>query len=212
MQIAMVLYRNVTALDIVGPLEVLSRLPGASVTLVGAGPGPVPADNGVVSLGDMSGYGDVPAPDVVVVPGGPDVAAQLADAALREWLRGVDAHATWMTSVCTGSLILGAAGLLRGRAATSHWLVADRLREFGAEPTPERVVIDGKYATAAGVSAGIDLGLTLAARIAGPLVAQTIQLAIEYAPQPPFDAGSPASAPPEVVEFLRANRHLVLSS
>ena len=212
MQIAMVLYPRMTALDIVGPCEVLSRLPGASIAFVGDGKGPVPTDTGVLQLGDKSDFSDIMRPDIVVVPGGPDVAAQTTDARLHEWLRAVDEHATWMASVCTGSLILAAAGLLRGRSATSHWLVTERLREFGAEPSPERVVVDGRYATAAGVSAGIDLALTLAARIAGPQVAQTIQLAIEYDPRPPFTAGSPASAPPEIVGFLRANRHLILSS
>jgi transcriptional regulator GlxA family with amidase domain len=124
----------------------------------------------------------------------------------------VDPGATWIASVCTGSLVLAAAGLLRGRRATSHWMVLDRLRPFGAEPVAERVVVDGRYATAAGVSAGIDLALDLAGRIAGPRVAQTIQLAIEYDPRPPFAAGSPATAPPEVVGFLRANPALVVSS
>jgi transcriptional regulator GlxA family with amidase domain len=212
MRIAMVLYPRMTALDIVGPYEVLSRLPGAEIVFTGSGRGRITTDTGLLQLGDMSDFSEVSEPDVVVVPGGPDVAAQLADEALHEWLRTVDRTATWMASVCTGSLNLAAAGLLRGRAATSHWLVADRLREFGARPTPERVVIDGRYATAAGVSAGIDLALTLAGRIAGPPVAQAIQLAIEYDPHPPYAAGSPASAPPEVVEYLRANRHLVVSS
>jgi transcriptional regulator GlxA family with amidase domain len=212
MQIAMVLYRGMTALDIVGPHEVLSRLPGASIVFTSSTPGPVPTDTGTLSLGPTSDFSDITAPDLVVVPGGPDVAAQITDAPLREWLRSVDSGATWMASVCTGSLILAAAGLLRGRTATSHWLAVDRLREFEAVPSPERVVIDGKYATAAGVSAGIDLGLTLAARIAGPQMAQAIQLAIEYDPRPPFAAGSPATAPAEIVGFLRANRHLVISS
>ncbi|WP_433204724.1 DJ-1/PfpI family protein [Dactylosporangium sp. CS-047395] len=208
----LVLYPRMTALDIIGPYEVLSRLPGVSITFVGSGPDAVSADTGLLSLGPKTDFSAAAPPDVVVVPGGPDVAAQLADAELRAWLRSVDEHATWMASVCTGSLILAAAGLLRGRQATSHWLVADRLREFGAEPSPDRVVIDGRYATAAGVSAGIDLGLTLAARIAGPPVAQAIQLAVEYDPQPPFDAGSPRSAPPEIVEYLRTNSHVVVTS
>ncbi|WP_433045208.1 DJ-1/PfpI family protein [Dactylosporangium sp. CS-033363] len=212
MQISLVLYPQMTALDIIGPYEVLSRLPGASVTFVGSGSGPVSTDTGLLSLGPKTDFSEAAPPDVVVVPGGPDVAAQFADAELRAWLQSVDGQATWMASVCTGSLILAAAGLLRGRTATSHWLVADRLREFGAEPSPDRVVIDGRYATAAGVSAGIDLGLTLAARIAGPPVAQGIQLAIEYDPQPPFNAGSPQSAPQEIVEFLRTNRQLVVRS
>jgi transcriptional regulator GlxA family with amidase domain len=114
--------------------------------------------------------------------------------------------------VCTGSLVLAAAGLLEGRRATSHWLAVDGLATFGAVPTPERVVVDGKYATSAGVSAGIDLALTLAARIAGDEIAQTIQLGIEYDPQPPFDAGSPRTAPEWMVEALRANRHLVMAA
>jgi transcriptional regulator GlxA family with amidase domain len=212
MQIAMVLYPRMTALDIVGPYEVLSRLPGASVVFTAAARGPVLTDTGALRLTAESDFSETPAPDLVVVPGGPDVAAQVADAPLHEWLRAVDDGTTWTTSVCTGALILGAAGLLRGRPATTHWLALEQLRSFGAEPVAERVVIDGKYATAAGVSAGIDLGLTLAARIAGPQVAQTIQLAIEYDPRPPFAAGSPATAPPEVVAFLRANRGIVMSS
>jgi transcriptional regulator GlxA family with amidase domain len=122
-----------------------------------------------------------------------------------DWLRTVDETTTWTTSVCTGSLILAAAGLLTGRRATSHWLALDELRRLGAEPVTERVVFDGKLVTAAGVSAGIDMALTLAARIAGDTVAQAIQLGIEYDPQPPFDAGSPQKAPAEVVQFLRAN-------
>jgi transcriptional regulator GlxA family with amidase domain len=212
MQIALVLYPKMTALDIVGPYEVLSRIPGATVVFVADRPGPVVTDTGRLTLAATAAYADLPAPDITVTPGGPDVAAQLGDAALRDWLRSVDGTATWMTSVCTGSLILAGAGLLRGRPATSHWLAAERLRDFGAEPAPGRVVIDGRYATAAGVSAGIDLALTLAARIAGPVVAQTIQLAIEYDPRPPFAAGSPATAPPEVVAFLRANAGAVMTS
>ncbi|MGI5242822.1 DJ-1/PfpI family protein [Dactylosporangium sp. CA-139066] len=212
MQIAMVLYPRMTALDIVGPYEVLSRLPDASAVFTAAVRGPVLADTGALRLVAESDFSEISSPDLVVVPGGPDVAAQVADAPLHEWLRAVDAGATWMTSVCTGSLILAAAGLLRGRPATSHWMVTERLRAYGASPVSERVVVDGRYATAAGVSAGIDLALTLAARIAGPEVAQTIQLAIEYDPRPPFAAGSPATAPPEVVGFLRANPALVVSS
>ncbi|WP_426504144.1 DJ-1/PfpI family protein [Dactylosporangium sp. McL0621] len=212
MRTALVLYPRMTALDIVGPYEVLSRLPGAEIVFTGSGRGTVTTDTGRLSLGVTCDFSEVSDPDLVVVPGGPDIAAQVGDEELHEWLRTVDGTATWMASVCTGSLILAAAGLLRGRAATSHWLVTDKLREYGATPSPERVVIDGRYATAAGVSAGIDLALTLAGRIAGPQVAQAIQLAIEYDPRPPFAAGSPASAPPGIVEYLRANRHLVVSS
>jgi transcriptional regulator GlxA family with amidase domain len=140
----------------------------------------------------------------VLVPGGPgEVAARTGGPAL-EWLRGVHETTTWTTSVCTGSLILAAAGLLDGRRATSHWLALDKLRELGAEPVSERVVFDGKIVTGAGVSAGIDMSLTLAEKVAGAEVAQAIQLGIEYDPQPPFDAGSPGKAPAEIVDALRA--------
>jgi len=212
MHIVFVLYDRMTALDAVGPYEVLSRLPGAEVTFAAAAAGPVNTDTGALRLTATTSLAHAPAPDLVLVPGGPDIAAQVTDAPLHAWLRAVDAGTTWMTSVCTGSLILAAAGLLRGRRATSHWLAADRLPAYGAIPSPGRVILDGHYATAAGVSAGIDLALTLADRIAGPQVAQSIQLAIEYDPAPPFAAGSPASAPPPIVAFLRANRHLIMSS
>lgn len=123
---------------------------------------------------------------------------------MLDWLREVDSTSTWTTSVCTGSLILAAAGLLEGKRATTHWLAMEKLRELGAEPVDERVVFDGKLVTAAGVSAGIDMALTFAARIAGDTVAQAIQLGMEYDPQPPFDAGSPHKAPAEIVELLRS--------
>ncbi|GAA2343946.1 DJ-1/PfpI family protein [Dactylosporangium salmoneum] len=212
MQITMVLYRRMTALDIVGPYEVLSRLPGAEITFAAAAPGPIPTDTGLLNLPATADFAEISRTDLVVVPGGPDVRAQTQDTRLHEWLREIDRTTTWTTSVCTGSLILAAAGLLERRRATTHWLVKDRLGDFGAEPAPGRVVIDGKYGTAAGVSAGIDLALTLAARIAGERIAQTIQLAIEYDPRPPFDAGSPDTAPEEVTDFLRSNRSLVVES
>jgi transcriptional regulator GlxA family with amidase domain len=142
---------------------------------------------------------------LVLVPGGPGQETLMQDGPVHEWLRRVDATSTWTASVCTGSLILAAAGLLAGRRATSHWQALEQLGGLGAEAVGERVVIDGKYATAAGVSAGIDLALRLAAEIAGERVAQAIQLGIEYDPQPPFDAGSPAKAPAEVVEAVRAH-------
>jgi transcriptional regulator GlxA family with amidase domain len=150
----------------------------------------------------------VPAPDLILVPGSP--AAPTGPGPLIDWLQAAAETATWVTSVCTGSLVLAAAGLLTGRRATTHWLAADQLASFGARFVEERVVVDGKYATAAGVSAGIDLALELAARISGPEVAQSLQLAIEYDPAPPFGAGSPRTAPPAIVAALRANRHLML--
>lgn len=210
MQIAVVLYDRVTALDAIGPYEILSRLPGASLVFVAAEAGPVVTDTGRLTLVAGSSLSEVPGPDLILVPGSP--AAPTGDQRLLDWLRAADAGTTWTTSVCTGSLVLAAAGLLTGRRATTHWLAHDLLGSLGAVPVTERVVVDGKYATAAGVSAGIDLALDLAARIAGPEVAQSLQLAIEYDPAPPFDAGSPRTAPPAIVAGLRANRHLMLDA
>jgi transcriptional regulator GlxA family with amidase domain len=140
----------------------------------------------------------------VLVPGGEGNRPLMADDVLN-WLRGVHDGSTWTTSVCTGALVLGAAGILEGKRATTHWAYLDRLRELGADPVEERVVEDGKIVTAAGVSAGIDMALTLAARIAGEKVAQAIQLGIEYDPDPPFDTGSPAKAPAELVDLIRSS-------
>jgi transcriptional regulator GlxA family with amidase domain len=210
MDIAMVLYDRFTALDAVGPYEVLSRLPGARFRFLAAEPGPVTTDNGVLTVLAEHGLEELERPDVIVVPGGPGEVAARAGGRLLEWLRRAHATSTWTTSVCTGSLILAAAGILRGKSATSHWLALDKLAEMGAKPSRERVVYDGKIVTAAGVSAGIDMGLALAASIAGETVAQAIQLGIEYDPQPPFDSGSPEKAPADIVELLRSgSRHLV---
>ncbi len=204
MNIAIVLYDRFTALDAIGPYEVLSRLPGASVTFLAAVPGPVRTDNGMLTLLAEHSLEEVREPDIVLIPGGPGEVAQRAGGAVLDWLGSADTTSTWTTSVCTGSLILAAAGLLDGKRATSHWLALEELRRLGAEPVAERVVFDGKLVTAAGVSAGIDMALTLAARIAGDTVAQAIQLGIEYDPEPPFAAGSPQKAPAEVVELLRS--------
>jgi putative intracellular protease/amidase len=204
MDIAIPIYDGFTALDAVGPYEVLSRMPGARVIFVAAKPGPARTDNGMLTLLAECSLEEVTRPEILLVPGGKgDVVANAGESVL-EWLRSADRTSTWTTSVCTGSLILAAAGLLAGKRATSHWLALDRLRELGAEPVEERVVFDGKLVTGAGVSAGIDMALTLAARIAGDQVAQAIQLGIEYDPQPPFDAGSSSKAPQEVVEAVRA--------
>ena len=205
MNIAIVLYDRFTALDAIGPYEVLSRLPGASVAFAAVEPGPVRTDNGMLTLLAERSLEQVRQPDIVLVPGGPGEVAARAGGAVLDWLKVADRASTWTTSVCTGSLILAAAGLLDGKRATSHWLALEELRRLGAEPVHERVVFDGKLVTAAGVSAGIDMALTLAARVAGDAVAQAIQLGIEYDPQPPFDAGSPAKAPAEIVELLRAS-------
>jgi putative intracellular protease/amidase len=208
MNIAIVLYDRFTALDAIGPYEVLSRLPGARVTFVGAQAGPVTTDNGMLTITAERSLAELEQPDIVLVPGGPGEVVQRAGGPVLEWLRKADETSTWTTSVCTGSLILAAAGLLDGKRATSHWLAMEQLRALGAEPVSERIVYEGKVVTAAGVSAGIDMALSLAATIAGEGVAQAIQLGIEYDPQPPFDAGSPRTAPSEVVELLRSSSRL----
>ena len=208
MQIAILIYDKFTALDAIGPYEVLSRLNGAEVVFAAERPGPVRTDTGMLAVTADVALGDAPHPDIVLVPGGPGQEQQMDDGPVHVWLRAADAASTWTTSVCTGSLILAAAGLLAGRRATSHWLALDRLRGLGAQPTDERVVFDGKYVTAAGVSAGIDLALALSARIAGTPAAQAIQLMIEYDPRPPLRAGSPATAPPDLVASMRRrSRH-----
>ena len=213
MQIAFFLYDHMTALDAVGPYEVLSRLPGVEVVFVAERAGEVRCDTRHLALVADASIDDVTAPDVVFVPGwsGHPQEALLSDGPVHDWLRAVDAHTTWTTSACTGSLVLASAGLLIGRRATTHWLAVDRLAQFGAVPTgDERVVFDGKYVTAAGVSAGIDMALTLAAAIAGDDTARAIQLGIEYDPQPPFDAGSVRSAPAEIVSTMTAVRDFIL--
>ena len=209
MQIAIVVFDRFTALDAVGPYEILSRTPGAQTVFVAEEPGPVRTETGSLAIVADKALRDVPDPDVVVVPGGPGQSALMDHRPVLEWLRAVDATSTWTTSVCTGSLLLAAAGLLKGRRATSHWLALDQLKRFGAEPTEERVVFDGKYVTAAGVSSGIDMGLTLLGRIAGDEVAQSVQLGTEYDPQPPYDAGSPRKAPAAVVDGLRARSRFI---
>ncbi|HEY2718938.1 MAG TPA: DJ-1/PfpI family protein [Solirubrobacteraceae bacterium] len=210
MNTAILLYDGFTALDAIGPYEVLSRLPGASVTFVAADAGPVRTDNGMLSVTAERSLDEVPAPEIVLVPGGPGEVAARAGGPALDWLRAAHETSTWTTSVCTGSLILAAAGLLDGKRATGHWLAIDKLQELGADAVSERVVFDGKLVSAAGVSAGIDMALALAARIAGDTVAQAIQLGIEYDPQPPFDAGSPHKAPADVVALLRGNSRFVV--
>jgi putative intracellular protease/amidase len=211
MQIAIVLYDRFTALDAVGPYETLGPVPGAETVFVAEQTGPVRNDTGNLALVADRTLADVPNPDIIVVPGGPGPLPLAPDGPLLGWLRAADAGSTWTTSVCTGSLLLAAAGLLRGRRATSHWLALEELKRYGAEPTGERVVTDGKYVTAAGVSSGIDMGLTLLGRIAGDEHAQIVQLATEYDPQPPYDAGSPEKAPAHVVELLRSHADVILT-
>jgi putative intracellular protease/amidase len=204
MDIAILIYPRFTALDAVGPYEVLSRLPDAKVTFVAAHASPQRTDTGQLALVADATLDELPHPEIVLVPGGPGQVALMDDGPLHEWLRAAHETSTWTTSVCTGSLILAAAGLLAGKRATSNWQAIEQLRALGADATAERVVFDGKLATSAGVTAGIDMALELAAKIAGVQVAQAIQLGLEYDPHPPFDAGSPQKAPAEIVEAVRA--------
>jgi putative intracellular protease/amidase len=210
MNIAIVLFDGFTALDAVGPYETLGRIPGAKVTFVAETPGPVRTDTGNMAVTADASLVDLPDPEILVIPGGPGQSRQMDNDKLLAWIRQAHETSTWTTSVCTGSLLLAAAGLLDGKKATSHWLALDQLPGFGAEPTLQRVVFDGKIVTAAGVSSGIDMGLALIARIHGDEVAQAVQLGIEYDPQPPFDAGSPEKAPEPIVEFLRASSRFML--
>ncbi len=202
--IAVPLFDGFTALDAVGPYEILSRLPGVTIRFVSVEPGLRRDERG--SLGLQADYAleDVADCDVVLVPGGPGHVAAAKDERLLAWLRAVDRTTSFTAAVCTGSLILGAVGLLDGRRATTHWLSVDALAGLGAVFEDRRIVFDGKYVTAAGVSAGIDMALALAARLSDERVAQAIQLSVEYDPQPPFDAGSTATAPRDVVELVRA--------
>jgi putative intracellular protease/amidase len=213
MDIAIVAFENMAALDAIGPFEVLAHLPDTTVTWVGTEVGLKRTEEGKggVGINADAAIEELPHPDVIVVPGGHGEQALRTNDRFISWLRAAHETSTWTTSVCTGSLLLGAAGLLEGKRATSHWLALDELKKFGAEPTLERVVFDGKVVTAAGVSSGIDMALSLAARIAGDEVAQTIQLGIEYDPQPPFDAGSPLKAPAFSVEFLRESSRFLLT-
>jgi transcriptional regulator GlxA family with amidase domain len=204
MRIAILIFDGLAALDAVGPYEVLSRLPGAELRFVAKEAGTKRADTGALGMQADLALADLVAPEVVLVPGGEGNRPLMRDPEVLDWLRAAHESSTWTTSVCTGALVLGAAGILDGKRATTHWAFLDRLSELGAEPVTERVVEDGKVMTASGVSAGIDMALTLASRLAGDQVAQAIQLGIEYDPDPPFDAGSPSKASPEVIELIRA--------
>jgi putative intracellular protease/amidase len=205
MEIAIPIFDKFTALDAVGPYEVLSRLPGATVHFIAQTPGPKRTETGMLALIADRALDELPDPDVIVVPGGFGTRELMKDASMLDWLRHAHAGSAWTTSVCTGSLLLAAAGILDGLEATTHWLSLDILSEYGAIPVSRRVVEQGKVMTAAGVSAGIDMALTLASRIAGDTIAQAIQLGIEYDPDPPFAGGSTASAPAEIVELVRGN-------
>jgi putative intracellular protease/amidase len=203
MKIAIPIFDRVTALDAIGPYEVLSRLPGADLKFVGFEPGPVKTDNRMLSLVVETALEDFAEPDILVFPGGFGTRALMTDERMLDWVRHVHEGTQWTTSVCTGSLVLGAAGLLDGLEATTHWAAMGTLERLGARPTGRRVVEQGKIVTAAGVSSGIDMALWLAGRVESDTVAQAIQLGIEYDPQPPYDSGSPEKASPEVVALVK---------
>ena len=194
-QIAIVVYPGYTALDFIGPYEVLRNLPDAEVRFLWHEPGPIAADSGVLLIGATHSFDETPSPDVILIPGGMTTMEHARDKKLLDWVRRAHETATWTASVCSGSVILASAGLLDGRRATSHWLALPALKALGAVPvSDERIVHEGNIVTSAGVSAGIDLAMWLAGQIAGEGRAKTIQLAIEYDPQPPFDSGHMSKA------------------
>ena len=199
MRIVMAVFPEFTALDAIGPYEVLRMLPGAEVVFAAAERGVVRTDSGAVGLHADAAFREIDSADVLVMPGGWGSRALTRDESALEWVRAVHETTQWTTSVCTGSLVLAAAGLLDGLEATTHWSAVETLEKLGARYTARRVAPQGKIITAAGVSAGIDMALTLAERIAGQHWAKAIQLRIEYDPQPPFDAGSPEKAGPRIV-------------
>jgi transcriptional regulator GlxA family with amidase domain len=203
MNVAIPIFDRVTALDAVGPYEVLSRLPGTHVSFLAQTPGPQRTENGMLALIADATLDELPDPEVIVVPGGLGTRELMRDEAMLAWVRAAHETSLWTTSVCTGSLVLAAAGILDGLEATTHWLALEMLADHAAKPVARRVVEQGKVITAAGVSSGIDMALSLAALIAGEDVAKAIQLGIEYDPEPPFDSGSVAKAHPAVVKLVR---------
>jgi putative intracellular protease/amidase len=204
MEIAILIYDELAALDAVGPYEVMRNVPGWDVRFVAKEAGEVRTEDGTLGLVADAALAEVTSPDLVLVPGGRGSRTLMEDETVLGWLRDVDRTTKWTTSVCTGSLLLGAAGLLEGKRVTSNWLVLDAHRRFGADPVGGRWVQDGKLITAAGVTAGIDMALHLVAVETGPEVAQAVQLGIEYDPDPPFDSGSPEKAPPAIVDLVTA--------
>jgi putative intracellular protease/amidase len=203
MRIIIPIFPDFTALDAIGPYEVLRMLPGARVTFAGAQRGLIRSDSRAVGLHADAAFDEIDSADILVVPGGWGSRAVMRDESALAWVRAVHATTRWTASVCTGSLVLAAAGLLDGLEATTHWGAVETLEKNGARYTAERVVRQGKIITAAGVSSGIDMALTLAALEAGEQIAKAIQLAVEYDPQPPFDAGSPQKAGPEIIALNR---------
>lgn len=217
LHIGFLLFPNLTQLDLTGPLQVFSRLPGASVHLIWKRIEPVPSDTPLVLLPTTT-FADCPQLDVICIPGGQGTDAIVEDEEVLAFVREQAANTRYVTSVCTGALVLGAAGLLRGYNATTHWTAMEQLEQFGANPTQTRVCVDRNRVTGGGVTAGIDFGLTLVSILRDQRTAETIQLILEYNPQPPFNAGSPQTAPEEVLAALqaktstsRANRRAIMA-
>lgn len=202
MQITFLFYDGMTALDAIGPHEILCRLPDVTVTRVAKSSGKIMTDSGLILTADYA-LSDISYADILFIPGAGNATTLRKHPEILEWIRSIHLKTKWTTSVCTGSLILGAAGILSGIKATTHWAALDRLNKWGAEPLQERIVESGKIMTAAGVSAGIDMALTLAAKISGEHIAKALQLGIEYDPKPPFDSGSPEKADPILLKTLR---------
>ncbi len=201
-EIGFLVFPNIMQLDLTGPHEVLSQVPDARVHLIGKSREPVAASSGLM-LTPTTTYNECPQLDLVCVPGGSGMNALLTDEETLAFLRRQASGARYVTSVCTGALVLGAAGLLKGKRAATHWMSMEFLRDFGAIPVEERVVVDGNVITGGGVTAGIDFGLRIAAELAGEDAAKAIQLGVEYDPHPPFASGHPRTAEPAVVEKAR---------
>ena len=204
MQFAFGLYPGFTSLDVIGPYQVISNIPGAEVVFCAARRGLLPDEHGLLNIDIAYTFRDVEEPAVIVIPGAPHTRslARTSDPII-DWIRNVHTTTTFTTSVCTGALLLGAAGILDGLQATTHWDSYDELSYYGAEPTETRVVQQGKVITAAGVSSGIDMAFTLTAKLCGDEVAKAIQLGVEYDPHPPFDSGAPSKATPEIRQVVQ---------
>ncbi len=212
MEIAVLSFPDMTAMDAMGPYEVLSRLPEARLRFVAAKKGPITTDTGMLTFQAEASIEEIEAADVLVVPGGPAraVGAVMQHQPTLDWISKIHQNSRYTVSVCTGSWILGAAGILKGKRSGCHWLGIDALKQFGAQPCSDRVVVDGKIWTAGGVTSGIDMALAFAAEVAGEDFAQILQLALQYDPKPPFKGGTPESAPEHIVQLARDNAAAVL--
>ncbi len=201
METAVLLFDDVNALDVVGSCEVLSKIPDMTMKYVAKEPGPKKTDTQVKLTADYA-LPEILNPDILLIPGGRGIKSIIDDKEIINWITNCHKTTKWTASACTGALMLGVAGILKGLKATTHWVKLPCLEDFGAKPQKQRVVIDGKLITCAGVSSGIDMALTLTGLIAGETTAKAIQLAIEYDPAPPFDCGSPDKAPEEIFEMV----------